>query len=210
MLDSVIHTCTCSSCVAQDNNAMQALHHQINLFLSRLDEQQRRWYAALESMRIGHGGEQYIARITGLSEKTIRRGRRELQNELAGRALDQIRSPGGGRPALEVQDPTLVDTLEYLLVPETVGNPQGPGKYKRSSLRQLSACLRQSGHSASLMTVARLLRKRGYSLRVNARRKQAKASPLERDTQFQHIDEQKKDFLASGEPVISVDTKKKS
>ena len=71
MLDSVIHTCTCScsSCVAQDNNATQALHHQINLFLSRLDEQQRRWYAALESMWIGRGGEQYIARITGLKRE---------------------------------------------------------------------------------------------------------------------------------------------
>lgn len=210
MLESVIHTCACSACVAQDNNATQALHHQINLFLSRLDEQQRRWYAALESMRIGRGGEQLVARITGLSEKTIRRGRRELNGELAERALGRVRSPGGGRPAVEVQDPALADTLERLLVPETAGNPQGPGKYKRSSLRQLSDCLRQIGRPASPMTVARLLRKHGYSLRVNARRKQAKASPPERDAQFRHIDEQKKDFLASSEPVISVDTKKKS
>lgn len=210
MPDSVIHTCACSACVAQDNNATQALHHQINLFLSRLDEQQRRWYAALESMRIGRGGEQLVARITGLSEKTIRRGRRELNNELAGRAVGRVRGSGGGRPAVEVQDPALADTLEHLLVPETAGNPQGRGKYKRSSLRQLSDWLRQSGHPASPMTVARLLRKRGYSLRVNARRKQAKASPPERDTQFRHINAQKDDFLASGEPVISVDTKKKS
>lgn len=137
MLESVIHTCACSACVAQDNNATQALHHQINLFLSRLDEQQRRWYAALESMRIGRGGEQLVARITGLSEKTIRRGRREFNGELAERALGRVRSPGGGRPAVEVQDPALADILERLLVPETAGNPQGPGKYKRSSLRQL-------------------------------------------------------------------------
>ena len=210
MLDSVIHTCACSACVARDNNATQVLHHQINLFLSRLDEQQRRWYAALESMRIGRGGEQLVARITGLSEKTIRRGRRELNSELAERAVGRVRSPGGGRPVLEVQDPALADTLEHLLVPETAGNPQGLGKYKRSSLRQLSDWLRQRGHPASPMTVARLLRKRGYSLRVNARRKQAKASPPERDAQFRHIDEQKQAFLASGEPVISVDAKKKS
>lgn len=210
MLEPVIHTCTCSSCTARDNHATQALHHQINVFLSRLDEQQRRWYAALESMRIGRGGEQLVAQITGLSDKTIRRGRRELDSELAERALGRVRSPGGGRPAVEVQDPALTDTLEHLLAPETAGNPQGPGKYKRSSLRQLSDCLRQSARLASPMTVARLLRKRGYSLRVNARRKQAKASPPERDAQFRHIDEQKKDFLASGEPVISVDAKKKS
>ena len=210
MLEPVIHTCACSSCVAQDNDATQALHHQINLFLSRLDEQQRRWYAALESMRIGRGGEQLVARITGLSEKTIRRGRRELDSELAERAVGRVRSPGGGRPALEVQDPALADTLERLLVPQTAGNPQGRGKYKRSSLRQLSDWLRQRGHPASPMTVARLLRARGYSLRVNARRKEAKASPLKRDTQFQHINAQKEPFLASSEPVISVDSKKKS
>lgn len=210
MPDSVIHSCTCSSCEAEENSATHALHHQVNLFFSRLDEQQRRWYAALESMRIGRGGEQLVARITGLSEKTIRRGRRELNSELAERPVGRVREPGGGRPAIEVQDPVLADTLEHLLVPETAGNPQGRGKYKRSSLRQFSALLQQSGHPASPMTVGRLLRERGYSLRVNARRKQAKASPPERDTQFRHINAQKDDFLASGEPVISVDTKKKN
>lgn len=172
-----IHACTCSGCTAQDISATKTLHHQVNLFLSRLDEQQRRWYAALESLRLGRGGEPLVAQITGLSGKTIRRGRRELNHELADRPLGRVRGAGGGRPSVEVRDPALEDALEQLLVPQTAGNPQGRGKYKRSSLRQLSSCLRQSAHLASAMTVARLLRKRGYSLRVNARRKEAKASP---------------------------------
>ena len=69
----------------------------MNLFLSRLDEQQRRWYAALESMRVGHGGDRLMSLITGMDEKTIRRGRRELDVSLDGRPMDRVRVPGGGR-----------------------------------------------------------------------------------------------------------------
>jgi hypothetical protein len=184
------------------------LHHQLNVFLSRLDEQQRRWYAALESKRIGHGGDRVTARITGLSEATIRRGRRELDAELADRSVGRIREAGGGRPVLEMQDPALAGVLAQLLESETAGAPQGPGKSKRSSLRQLSACLQDRGHPAGRMTIGRLLKKAGYSLQVNARRKEAKSSPAERNAQFQHIDAQKRIHLAAGDPVISVDTKK--
>jgi hypothetical protein len=73
----------------------------MNLFLSRLDEQQRRWYVALEAERLGHGGERLLAEITGLDEKTIRRGRDELAAGLADRPSDQVRLPGGGRPPVE-------------------------------------------------------------------------------------------------------------
>jgi hypothetical protein len=79
----------------------RALHQQINLLLSRLDEQQRRWYVALEADRIGHGGDVLMSKITGLDEKTIRRGKREMQAGLAGRPTKRIRLPGGGRPLLE-------------------------------------------------------------------------------------------------------------
>lgn len=212
MSHSVVHVCSCPACQseAEEHAVTRALHHQVNLFMSRLDEQQRRWYCALESKRLGHGGEQLIARITGVTEKTIRRGRRELAAELADSPVGRIRHAGGGRPAAEVRDPELESTLERLLARETAGNPQGRGKYKRSSLRQLSRRLAQGGHRASADTVGRLVRKLGYSPRVNARRKEAKSSPPERDTQFNYIDERKEEFLAKGEPVISVDTKKKS
>ncbi len=73
----------------------------MNLFLSRLDEQQRRWYAALESKRLGHGGDRLLAQISGLDEKTIRRGKQELAESLASRPLERVRLPGGGRPRLE-------------------------------------------------------------------------------------------------------------
>jgi hypothetical protein len=80
-------------------------HHRINLFISRLDEQQRRWYAALESDRIGEGGDRLLSQITGLDEKTIRRGGAELAASLASRPEDRVRVPGGGRPTVEKKTP---------------------------------------------------------------------------------------------------------
>jgi hypothetical protein len=77
----------------------------MNLLLSRLDEQQRRWYAAVESAKVGHGGDRLVSRITGLHVDTIRRGREELAASLGGRAVDRVRPPGGGRPALEKSPP---------------------------------------------------------------------------------------------------------
>jgi transposase len=113
-------------------------------------------------------------------------------------------------PGAEARDPAPVSALEAVLAPETAGDPQGPGKYKRSSLRQLRDYLREQGHAASPTTVGRLLKQLGYSPKVNARRKQAKASPANRDRQFRYIEEQKQAFLAAEEPVIGVDTKKRS
>lgn len=157
------------------------LHQQINLLLSRLDEQQRRWYAALQAKQLGRGGVQLMSWITGISEKTIKRGHCELDAELLDRPVGRVRQAGGGRRLVEVQDAQLERALQQILESETAGNPQGPDKYKRSSLRQLSARLREQGHSACPTTVSRLLRKLGYSPRVNARRKEAKASPEQRD-----------------------------
>lgn len=91
-----IHQCECSAC-QQAESSEQSFHPQINLLMSRLDEQQRRFYAAVESLRLGHGGDVQVARITGLDVKTIRRGRQELDDELTARPTDHIRLPGGGR-----------------------------------------------------------------------------------------------------------------
>jgi hypothetical protein len=177
---AAVHACECPVCQtdpSEETASVQALHHRMNLFFGRLDEQQRRWYAALESQAIGHGGDRQLSRITGLSEKTIRKGRRELDAELATCPVERIRAPGGGRPAAEVHDPALEDALEQILAPETAGDPQSKAKYKRSSLRQLSTRLTEAGHPAGRTTVGRLLRKLGYSPRVNARRKEAKSPP---------------------------------
>lgn len=96
-----IHQCECALCQSGEDSTTQRLHYQINLLMSRLDEQQRRWYAALEALRMGHGGIRKMRQITGLDEQTIRRGKQELQQNLQSRPLDRVRLPGAGRPGVE-------------------------------------------------------------------------------------------------------------
>jgi len=205
----VSHECGCSACRSGGQHPDQLLHQQINLLFSRLDEQQRRWFAALEATRLGYGGVQRMAEVTGLDRHTIARGQRELASGLADRPTERVRSQGGGRPARELQDAGLSAALEGLLTAETAGDPMGRrAKSKRRSLRQLSELLSAAGHPASRPTVARLLHELGYSPKANARRSEARSSP-ERNAQFEHIAEERRRFEALGAPVISVDTKKK-
>jgi len=96
-----VHCCPCGVCQHEEASATREHHQQMNLLLSRLDEQQRRWYAALEAQRAGPGGEQRVARITGLSVKTIRRGRQEVASSLETRPTERVRLVGGGRPRAE-------------------------------------------------------------------------------------------------------------
>ncbi len=96
MMSTVVE-CQCSSCQQEGASPERALHRQMNVFLSRLDEAQRRWYAGLEAQRVGYGGDRLLAQITGLDEKTIRRGREELGAELAERPTERVRQPGAGR-----------------------------------------------------------------------------------------------------------------
>ena len=93
--------CHCPRCQQEGDHPDRALHAQMNLLMSRLDEAQRRWYVALESQRIGHGGDRLLAQITGLDEATIRRGRAEVQAELADCPPNRVRQPGAGRPPVE-------------------------------------------------------------------------------------------------------------
>jgi hypothetical protein len=101
MHDAHIHQCQCPNCTSSEFHADQPLHRRINIFLSRLDEQQRRWYVGLESMNFGHGGDTFWSQTTGLHVDTIRRGREELADELANRPSDGVRRPGAGRPPLK-------------------------------------------------------------------------------------------------------------
>lgn len=98
MADSVVHSCACPHCQSGHDHPDRQLHHQINLLMSRLDEQQRRWLAALESKKSGYGGDTLFALITGLHVDTIRRGREELDADLQDRPCDRVRRPGAGRP----------------------------------------------------------------------------------------------------------------
>ena len=96
-----VYNCQCPNCQQERPHTDQQQHRQMNLFLSRLDEQQRRWYVAMESDRIGVGGDRKLSQITGMDEKTIQRGRQELADSLAGRPNERVRLPGGGRHKAE-------------------------------------------------------------------------------------------------------------
>jgi hypothetical protein len=212
MRPSSVHRCECPACRARKPHSDRAYHHQINVLFSRLNEPQRRWFAALEAMRIGHGGKRLMAQITGLSPTPILRGCRELQSGLAHCPIEHLRAPGGGRPAAQVKDPQLEATLETVLATETAGDPMGRRpKAKRSSLQELSTKLKAAGHPASRPTVAKLLHQMKSSPKANARRTEVRgASAAERNQQFEHIGEQRDQFTATADPIISVDTKKKS
>lgn len=101
MPKSEVHICECFHCRQESVHSDQELHQQMNLLMSRLDEQQRRWYVAVESKRIGAGGDRLLSQITGLDEKTIQRGRQELADTFTKRPSEQIRLPGGGRHKAE-------------------------------------------------------------------------------------------------------------
>ena len=101
MPSKAVHQCQCLNCQQPDEHPDKVLHHQLNLFLSHLDEQQRRWYVALEAQKLGHGGNKRMSEITGMHVNTIRRGRRELENELSEHPVERIRQVGGGRLPLE-------------------------------------------------------------------------------------------------------------
>ncbi len=100
MMSTVVE-CQCPSCQQEGAPPERALHRRMNVFMSRLDEAQRRWYAALESQRIGHGGDRLLAQITGMDEKTIRLGREELGTELAQHPAERVRQPGASRVLTE-------------------------------------------------------------------------------------------------------------
>ena len=99
------HECGCVLCREKVDHASTNDHRQLNVLLDRLDEQQRRWVAGREAIRLGHGGVTQIAEITGLHHETVRRGRDELLNDLTDRPADRIRCEGGGRPRVEKKTP---------------------------------------------------------------------------------------------------------
>ncbi len=104
MTTKKIHQCECKICQEPEPHSQKEEHHRMNVFLSRLDEQQRRWYAALEAKKLGHGGLEKMVQITGLNVNTISRGQRELDNDLVERPMGRVRVEGGGRKAIEKKD----------------------------------------------------------------------------------------------------------
>lgn len=173
---------------------------------SLLDERSRRLMAASEARSLGYGGVSKVRRACGLSRKAIVKGMHEISggNTMPGR----IRRPGAGRKKITESDPKLLASLEHLVEPETRGDPESPLRWICKSTRTLAAQLTGKKHPVSHEKVAQLLRDQNYSLQSNRKTEEGADHP-DRDAQFRHINAQVKRALATGIPVISVDTKKK-
>ena len=185
------------------------------LMRERLDERQRRTFAAAEAKVIGRGGVSQVAAATGLARGTIMAGMQELEGKtnefFAGSmpaAAGSVRRSGGGRKPLTHKDPTLVSDLLALVDPGTRGDPESPLRWSCKSLRVLAEELNAQGHTVSHVVVGELLKAQGFSLQGNAKVIEGNQSP-DRDAQFQHINATVAQALSEGRPVISVDTKKK-
>src|SRR3990170_2334819 len=172
-----------------------------------LEERARRRLAAVEALSLGRGGIAAVARATGISDRTIRNGIRELREGDAPPSGRQ-RRVGGGRKAANQAAPGLLDALEGLVEPTTRGDPQSPLKWTCKSTRELSRELKKRGYPVSHTTVARLLKDAGYSLQSNRKTVEGKQHP-DRNAQFEHIHRRVKSQQRAGQPALSVDTKKK-
>jgi hypothetical protein len=178
-----------------------------------LDERSRRRFAAAEAKAAGRGGVSAVSRITGIARSTIIRGLAELavvcgDDPASKLQASRIRRPGGGRKKLTEIDPTLLSDLRGLVEPATRGDPEAALLWTSRSLRNLADALRAMGHRISHYVVADLLRDLNYSLQANRKTREGTHNP-DRDAQFGYINAQVAAALATSEPAISVDTKKK-
>jgi hypothetical protein len=171
-----------------------------------LDERQRRLLMGAEARALGHGGIRLVARAAGVREATVSLGAAEL--EAGVEPLGRARRPGGGRKRATDADPGLVPALLALVEPDERGDPMSPLRWTTKSTRDLADELTRQGHKSGADTVGDLLRAEGFSLQGNSKTLEGTRHP-DRDAQFRYISEQAKAHQDGGDPVISVDTKKK-
>jgi hypothetical protein len=193
----------------QDSQVIDRIRRKFHALAPLLDERARRHWAAAEAAELSWGGVTAVAAATGLSRATIGAGLRELRGLGADPApVGQVRRPGGGRKLAEEADPGLSAALDALIDPATRGDPESPLRWTCKSTRRLAAELSRQGHPLSASTVAALLRGLGYSLQANRKTREGGAHP-DRDAQFGYINDQTRRLQRRGQPVVSVDTKKK-
>ncbi|UKY48574.1 ISAzo13 family transposase [Streptomyces inhibens] len=183
-----------------------ALAAKFEAVLPHLDERQRRLLMGAEARSIGHGGIRLVARAAGVREATVSLGVGELDSGEA--PLGRVRRAGGGRKRTVDLDPGLRPALLALVEPDMRGAPMSPLRWTTKSTRHLASELTRRGHRISADTVADVLREEDFSLQGNAKTVEGKQHP-DRDGQFRYINEQAKVHQAAGDPVISIDTKKK-
>ena len=172
-----------------------------------LDERGRRLWAAIEARSAGRGGITAVVRATGISESTVLRGLDELDSDVAALPPGKMRRHRGRVPILE-REPGLEEDLDRLIDPVTRGDPESPLRWTSKSAAKLAEALRAKGHDVVDRTVLRLLKAQGYSLQANKKTREGAQHP-DRDAQFAHINDTVAAAIAAGEPVISVDTKKR-
>jgi hypothetical protein len=183
------------------------IREKYQMLAPELNERTLRLFAAAEAKYLGRGGITLVARAIEVSRDRISRGLRDLEAEKK-LEPDRIRRPGGGRKKQVEKDPTLTKDLEQLISPYTRGDPESPLRWTCKSVRKLAAELNRKGHKVSHSSVASLLRDMNYSLQANRKTTEGKQH-LDRDAQFNYINQKSRDQQRRGQPVISVDTKKK-
>jgi DDE family transposase len=192
-----------------DQEILRSKYERLRPFM---DERLRRLWAASEAQALGRGGISRVAAATGISRRTLAAGLRELQTGEPGSPAPlprgRIRRTGGGRKPLTEIDPTLVQDLEALVEPTSRGDPQSPLRWTCKSTAKLAAQLQRQGHQIGPRKVAELLHQLKYSLQGNRKTKEGTSHP-DRDGQFRHINEQARSFQERGQPVVSVDAKKR-
>jgi hypothetical protein len=193
--------------VVLDRVAEAKIAERWRLFGPECDERRKRLWAASEASAHGPGGVALLARVTGMSEETVRRGLAELES---GERLEQgqVRRAGGGRRRVIETDPTVVEDLDRLIDPVTRGDPQSPLRWTSKSLDKLCAALVGMGHEISARTLGKLLKGQGFRLQANEKTREGADHP-DRDAQFEYINETVKTALAAGQPTVSIDAKKK-
>ena len=189
---------------ADEGEAPEEIRESMRLLLTVLNEKQRRLYLGLESMRLGHGGDAQISRLTGANVKTIARGRRQLQSRDI--TPERIREVGGGRPPIKKND--VIALLDELMAADTAGDPMSDTKWSRKDTRSISQEMGEKGVRLCPNTVGKLLKDQKYSLRVN-RKRIAETQHPDRNRQFELIADFRKRFEDAGHPILSMDTKKK-
>jgi len=200
----------------QDALVVERIRRKFKSLRPRLDERLRRQWAAAEAIALGWGGISAVVAATGLSHNTIDRGIEELGKpapRISAGGLRRVpsirvRQKGGGRKPITESDPSIRRALEDLVEPSSRGDPQSPLRWTCKSTRRLAGQLRLAGHHVGERTVAKLLIDAGFSLQSNRKTKEGGNHP-DRDAQFQHINDRVLAFQGRGQPVISVDTKKK-
>jgi len=187
-----------------------ALQTRIEDVLPTLNEYQRRRYLAAEAKAIGHGGVSLVSRLSGITHPTIATGVKELNNpNTIPLPIGKSRKPGGGRKTIQSNQPDILNALKNLIEPHTKGDPIRPLLWTNKSLRNLEKNLKEKGYTVCYRVIGIMLKNLGYGLQADKKTLTVEPSHPDRNAQFEYLNTQTLKALAMGNPVLSVDAKKK-